>query len=95
MIVVRPLTLSRACSFVKTFHRHNKPPQGHRFSIGLIDPESLFEPDGLIGVAIVGRPVARRMDDEVTAEVTRLCVLDIAPKGSCSQLYRHSLRAWK
>lgn len=43
------------------------------------------------GVAIVGRPVARSLDDGVTAEVTRLCT-DGAP-GACSFLYGAAARA--
>ena len=34
-------------------------------------------------------------DDGFTAEVTRLCVLDSSPKGTCSFLYSASWRAWK
>jgi hypothetical protein len=56
-----------AAAFVSQHHRHHTPPQGHIFSLGA------FEAGRLCGVAIVGRPVARRRDDGVTAEVTRLC----------------------
>ncbi|WP_295198756.1 XF1762 family protein [uncultured Brevundimonas sp.] len=59
-----------AASFVAEHHRHHTPPVGHLFSIGA------FVGDDLIGVAIVGRPVARHRDDGLTAEVTRLCVVD-------------------
>jgi len=56
-----------AAKFVREHHRHHTPPVGHLFSIGA-------EFDGrLVGVAIVGRPVARHRDDGSTAEVTRLC----------------------
>lgn len=86
---VIPLTLRQANDFVRQHHRHSKPVRGHRFSIGL-------EVDGdLVGVAIVGRPVARRIDQWKTAEVTRLCVKDDAPKNSCSKLYRACARTWK
>ena len=83
-----PLTLADANAFVTQHHRHNKKVQGHRFSIGVVFDSFLF------GVAIVGRPVARKLDDGITAEVTRLCVLEDAPKNCCSYLYRASWKAW-
>lgn len=48
-----PLTLADANAFVAQFHRHHKPVQGHRFSIAAISDTDI------LGVAIVGRPVAR------------------------------------
>lgn len=85
---LRNLTLADANAFVTAHHRHNKKVQGHKFSIGAVF-------DGcLVGVAIVGRPVARKLDDGLTAEVTRLCVLDDAPRNCCSFLYRAAWRGW-
>jgi hypothetical protein len=49
----------------------------------------------MIGVAIVGRPVSRHLDNGETLEVTRCCVLDGAPKGACSFLYGAAWRAAK
>lgn len=85
---VVPMSLSEANEFVANFHRHNKPVQGAKFAIGASDGKSL------IGVAIVGRPVSRHLDDGVTAEVTRCCVIDDSPKGSCSFLYARAWRIW-
>jgi hypothetical protein len=82
------LTLADANAFVVEHHRHNKKVQGHKFSIGAVQESSL------VGVAIIGRPVARKLDDGVTAEVTRLCVLADAPRNACSFLYRAAWRAW-
>lgn len=74
-----PLSFREACDFVTRLHRHHKAPQGHKFSIGLkVD-------DRLVGVAIVGRPVARKLDNGLTAEVTRLCT-DGTPNAP-SRLY--------
>ena len=56
------------------FHRHNKPTNGGKFSIGAAYGGEL------VGVAIVGRPLARMLDDGLTVEVTRVCVVDHAPK---------------
>ena len=82
------LNLVDANAFVQIHHRHNKPVRGHKFSIGVV------EGDSLIGVAIVGRPVARKLDDGQTLEVTRLCVLPDSKKNACSFLYRAAWRAW-
>ena len=82
------MPLKEANEFVANFHRHNKPVQGAKFAIGASDGSRL------IGVAIVGRPVARRLDDGITAEVTRCCVLDDAPKGTPSFLYSRCWRVW-
>jgi hypothetical protein len=86
-----PVTLREANEFVANFHRHNKPVTGARFAIGASDGASL------VGVAIVGRPVARRLQAQGAdlAEVTRCCVNDGAPKGSCSFLYAACWRAWR
>jgi hypothetical protein len=74
-----PITLRLAKEFVAEHHRHNKPPTGHKFSIGL-------EQDGvLVGVATAGRPVARHFDDGRTLEVNRTCTTGV--KNANSMLY--------
>lgn len=83
-----PMSTAEANQFVASFHRHNKPVQGAKFAIGATHS------DRLVGVAIVGRPVSRRLDDGVTAEITRCCVSGDAPKGACSFLYSRCWRAW-
>lgn len=77
--------LDEANAFVAEHHRHHKPVVGHLFSIG-----ASFE-DKIVGVAIVGRPVARMRDDGRTAEVTRLCT--DGTKNACSFLYGAAARA--
>ena len=59
-----------AAEFVSAHHRHHTPPIGHLFSIGA------FKGAVMVGVAIVGRPVSRHRDDGLTAEITRLCVME-------------------
>jgi len=86
---VTPVTLREANEFVFNFHRHNKPTQGGKFAIG-----ALYN-DVVVGVAIVGRPVSAILDNGYTAEVTRLCVNDDAPKNSCSFLYGRCWRIWQ
>lgn len=79
------IALSQANDFVAEHHRHHKPVVGHLFSIGAVFG------DQLVGVAIVGRPVARMRDDGLTAEVTRLCT--DGTRNACSFLYGASARA--
>ena len=83
-----PVTLRAACEFVNKHHRHNIAPRGHKFSIGL---ERAGE---LIGVCIVGRPLARCSDDGKTAEVLRVCVLE-GSRNANSRLYGAAVRACK
>lgn len=92
---IRPISFRQSYEFVETLHRHNKPSQGHKFSIGLYTFNNLFGDEILTGVAVVGRPVARYLDDGLTAEVTRLCVHHEAPLGACSKLYRAAWRVWR
>ena len=77
--------LKEANDFVAKHHRHHKTVLSHRFSIGA-------EKEGrLVGVAIVGRPVARMTDQRNTLEVTRLCT--DGTKNACSFLYSAAARA--
>lgn len=80
-----PLDLAEANAFVALHHRHHKPVVGHKFSIGA----ALH--DQIVGAVIVGRPVARRRDDGLTLEVTRLCTDGTA--NACSFLYGAAARA--
>jgi hypothetical protein len=75
---VVPVTYRVACEFVRTHHL--TPPQGHKFSLGLLRQDGQ-----LVGVAMVGRPVARHLDDGRTAEVTRLCT-DATPQACAALL---------
>lgn len=88
-VTIVPCFLGEAQEFVANFHRHNAAPRGGVFAVGASDG------DDLVGVAIVGRPIARLMQDGGTLEVTRCCVRDGAPKGSNSALYATSWRACK
>lgn len=64
-LAIVPVTFAEACAFVAAHHRHHKPPVGHKFSLGVAKGQVL------VGVAIVGRPVARGFDNGSTLEVTR------------------------
>ena len=64
---IYPIPLNEANEFISQHHRHHKPVVGHKFSISVVN-------DGVVcGVATVGRPVARRLDDGLTLEINRLC----------------------
>jgi hypothetical protein len=57
------LRLREANEFVAQHHRHNLPTVGGKFALGAAQ-------DGkLVGVAVAGRPVARRLDDGKTLEI--------------------------
>ena len=79
-----PMTLREANAFVAQYHRHHGPTVGHKFSIGCTDGEQI------VGVAIVGRPVSRYLDDGWTLEVNRLCT--DGTHNACSMLYA---AAWR
>ena len=85
MLELQPITYREACRFIEQYHRHHKPPQGHKFSIGLNDGEKI------VGVITIGRPVARHLDNGWTAEVTRCCT--DGTKNACSKLYAAAWRA--
>ena len=75
-----PVTQKDARDFIAAHHRHHQPPAGSVFQVAMAR-------DGeIVGVAMVGRPVARAFDDGVTLEVNRLCTLD-------SDLSRHAASA--
>lgn len=79
-IRIIPVTLKAANDFVTQHHRHHSKAQGCKFCIGVTD-----EKGELRGVAVVGRPVSRFLDNGVTAEVTRLCTDGM--RNACSFLY--------
>ena len=80
-----PMTLREANAYVEQHHRHHGPVLGQKYSIGLSDGEKI------VGVAIVGRPVSRHLDDGWTLEVNRLCT--DGTKNACSMLYAAAWRA--
>ncbi len=85
MLQLQPITFEEACRFVTLHHRHHSAPVGHKFSIGLNDGEKI------VGVVMVGRPVARAFDNGWTLEVTRLTT-DGTPHVA-SKLYAAAARA--
>jgi hypothetical protein len=85
-----PITITEAKAFVARFHRHNAPPESGLFAVACSDDDDAAV---IRGVAIVGRPTARTLQDGVTCEITRLCT-DGSP-NACSLLYGACCRAAK
>lgn len=85
-LTVVPITLAEANAYVAAHHRHHGAVVGAKFSV------AVAEEDGEVrGVAIVGRPVSRALDDGWTVEVTRCCT--DGARNACSMLYAASWRA--
>jgi hypothetical protein len=80
-----PLTQREALAFVRAHHRHHEPPRGALFQVGAA------RAGAVIGVAVVGRPVAMMLQDGTTAEVLRLCT--DGTRNACSFLYGAAWRA--
>jgi hypothetical protein len=80
-----PMTIGDARAFVEQHHRHHPAPVGGLFAVG-VGVEG-----AVVGVAIVGRPVARGLQDGWTAEVTRCCT--DGTKNAASMLYGACWRA--
>lgn len=82
---IQPIDFDEACAFVKTHHRHHRPPCGYKFCLAVNDGSMV------VGVAIVCRPVARMSDNGWTLEVSRCCT--DGTKNACSALYSACWRA--
>ncbi len=84
-LILIPLTLREANAFVFDHHRHSKPVQGQKWSVGC----SLA--GELVGVAIAGRPRAHQLQDGFTIEILRVCTT--GARNACSMLYGACCRA--
>lgn len=80
-----PITQREAVAFVDEHHRHRNPPPGAKFCLAVAEGEQI------VGVAMVGQPVARMLNDGWTLEVTRVCTL--GGRNACSMLYGAAWRA--
>lgn len=82
---LQPISWGEACHFIAQYHRHHLPPQGWKFGVAVTDGTKI------VGVATVGRPVARHLDDGLTLEVTRNCT--DGTQNCASMLYGACARA--
>src|SRR5579863_4322950 len=94
-LIIVPVNLDEANAFVEKHHRHHRPVPGAKFCLAVAkilhtdkDGESLME---ICGVAIVGRPISRMLDDTWTLEVNRTCT--DGTKNANSALYGACRRA--
>ena len=92
MLTIKPIDLKSANQFIMKYHRHNGKVLAHRFSL------SVYDGDRLCGVAVVGNPIARKLDDGMTVEVKRVCT--DGTYNACSILYGRcakiaKLMGWK
>jgi len=79
-LFLTPITQREAFAFIREHHRHHAAPRGSIIQVAVSDDDYRVR-----GVAVVGRPVARRLQDGWTAEVVRVAT-DGAP-NACSMLY--------
>jgi hypothetical protein len=79
-----PLTRDDCNAFVDEHHRHHQGVVGYRYGIGARLGTTL------VGCAVLGRPRARRVDQEFALEVTRCCT--DGTRNVCSFLYGASDR---
>ncbi len=84
-LAIVPMTLREANDYVERHHRHSVAVRGMKFAIGAAVGGRV------VGVALVGRPVARELDDGWTAEVLRVCT--DGTHNAPSMLYRACWRA--
>ncbi len=84
-LTVQPISMAEANRYVETHHRHHRPVRGCLFCVAVNDGERV------VGVAIVGRPKARMLQDGYTAEVVR--VATDGTRNACSALYGAAWRA--
>ncbi|WP_342049894.1 MULTISPECIES: XF1762 family protein [unclassified Cupriavidus] len=84
-LAIVPITFAEANEFVRRHHRHHRPPVGCKFCVA-VAAEGV-----VVGVAQVGRPVSRALDDGWTLEVNRLCT--DGHRNACSMLYAAAWRA--
>jgi hypothetical protein len=79
-LIAVPCSVTRAREVVESLHRHHGPSTS-----GLYAAAVATEDGTVRGVALIGRPVARLLDDGWTLEVTRVAT-DGTP-NACSALY--------
>ena len=84
MLEIRPIHLKAAREFIGVYHRHNIPPVGGKFAV------ACYNDNRLCGVAICGRPIARRLDNGEVLEIYRNCT--DGTRNACSKVYGACIR---
>jgi hypothetical protein len=93
LLYIKPITIKNANEFINVNHRHHRPTTRNSGRWALAAHE--VENDKMVGVAIAGNPVSATYMDGMTIELTRICVLETAPKGTCSFLISRCCSVWK
>lgn len=83
---IKSVSLKEANAYIEEHHRHHGAVRGWKFGASVVDEEGRVR-----GVVIVGRPVARGLDDGETLEVLRCCT--DGSKNVCSMLYSAARKA--
>ena len=78
-MTIKPITFREASEFINKYHRHHRATVGCKFCI------SVWDDNTLVGVAVCGRPVSRKLDDGTVCEINRLCT--DGTYNACSMLY--------
>ncbi len=86
-LAITPIDFAEANAYVAVHHRHHRPVVGMKFALAVSDFGEVR------GVAIVGRPVARGLQDVWTLEVNRCCT--DGARNACSMLYGAAWRVAK
>jgi len=86
-LTIVPITQKEAKEYIRVHHRHHKPSVGSVFNL------AVAKGGDIVGVAMVGRPVARGADNGWTLEVNR--VATDGTKNACSMLYGAAWRVAK
>lgn len=84
MLTAKPIELREANAFVDQLHRHHAPVYRDKLRV------AAYDGDRMVGVAQLGRPVSRVLDDGQTIEVVRLCT--DGTRNACSFLYGRAAR---
>ena len=88
---IRPVSFAVAAGFVRRHHAHNAAPVAWRYGAAIANG-----PTRLLGVVMVGNPVARGLMGRGMVEVNRLCIRRDVPRvlawNACSQLYGWAAR---
>lgn len=74
---ISPILFGQASAFCELYHRHHSAAAGHVFSLGV------FAGGRLCGVAVVGRPVSRHLDNGRSLEITRVATDGTPNACSC------------
>lgn len=82
-----PVTLTDAKKFVGAHHEHNEAPLSWKFGTGISCEGEL------VGIAMVGRPSGRGLDQYLAVEITRVCLSQKGTyRNAASMLYGAACR---